>query len=180
MSLMSLATPAGRPPLLVMALGNPSRGDDAFGALMAERLLAWLRHQPPERAAQVELICELQLHAEHVFDLQGRERVLFIDARVAPASGDPQSDGTPTVHRGPLAAVNPQTTWDSHRCPPATLLGLHRQLLGVDAPPAEVLSARTRHFELGAPPSNGLTACLDEAWVSLQAWLDLSFDPPAG
>ena len=31
------------PPLLVLAWGNPSRGDDALGPLLAERLLAHMQ-----------------------------------------------------------------------------------------------------------------------------------------
>jgi hypothetical protein len=37
--------PADWPRTLVIAVGNPSRGDDAAGPLLAERLSAWLSDQ---------------------------------------------------------------------------------------------------------------------------------------
>ena len=64
-----------RAPLLVLAVGNPSRGDDALGPMLAERL---------ESAALpgVEVITEFQLQVENALDLEGRERVIFVDAGV--------------------------------------------------------------------------------------------------
>jgi len=70
-------------PVLVLAVGNPSRGDDALGPELAARL---------EAAALpgVEVIVEFQLQVENALDLVGRERVIFIDAGTgtpAPRSG---------------------------------------------------------------------------------------------
>lgn len=166
-SLIALEAPADRAPWLVLAIGNPSRGDDAFGALMAERLQTWLHTQPPERADQVELICTLQLHTEHVFDLQGRQGVLFVDAQ----DGRAQDAEASTPRCDTLTAMAPNRAWESHHCPPAALLGLYQQLLGEAPPPAQVLSAPARDFELGAPPSAALRALLDPAWQCLQTWL---------
>ena len=63
-------------PLLVLAVGNPSRGDDALGPLLLERLQAdgW------DAGGQVELLCDFQLQVEHTLDLQGRSAVLLVDA----------------------------------------------------------------------------------------------------
>ncbi|HEX9208428.1 MAG TPA: hydrogenase maturation protease, partial [Steroidobacteraceae bacterium] len=62
-------------PTLVFAVGNPSRGDDAVGPLLAERLLA-------ECLPGVEVLTDFQLQVEHALDLEHRERVIFIDACV--------------------------------------------------------------------------------------------------
>jgi hypothetical protein len=78
---MSLLTPPlVKAPVLVLAVGNPSRGDDAVGPLLAECLQAWLRQQPAEVQARIEVITDQQLVVEHVLDIQGRERVLLMDA----------------------------------------------------------------------------------------------------
>ncbi|MDP2785684.1 MAG: Ni/Fe hydrogenase, partial [Sulfurimicrobium sp.] len=63
-------------PLLVFGYGNPSRGDDALGPLLLEQLAAL-------NLPHVELLTDFQLQVEHAVDLQGRERVLFIDASVS-------------------------------------------------------------------------------------------------
>ena len=66
------------PPLLVLAWGNPSRGDDALGPLLAERLLA--HAGAPSLVGRVEVLTDFQLQVEHALDLVGRERILFVDA----------------------------------------------------------------------------------------------------
>jgi predicted GNAT family N-acyltransferase len=65
-------------PLLVLAWGNPSRGDDALGPLLAERLL--IHVQTAGLASRVEVLTDFQLQVEHALDLVGRERILFVDA----------------------------------------------------------------------------------------------------
>ncbi len=62
-------------PTLVLAVGNPSCGDDAVGPMLAERLLA-------ANLPGVEVLVEFQLQVEHALDLQARERVIFVDACV--------------------------------------------------------------------------------------------------
>ncbi len=60
-------------PVLLLAVGNPSRGDDALGPRLAE--LAEAANLPG-----VEVIVDFQLQVEHALDLVGRERVIFVDA----------------------------------------------------------------------------------------------------
>ena len=64
-------------PTLVFGIGNPSRGDDAIGPLMIERLE---REQSAGRLSGVDLLTDFQLQPEHALDLRGRARVLFVDA----------------------------------------------------------------------------------------------------
>ena len=69
------------PGLLILAVGNPSRGDDALGPLFLERLGEWR-----ERGGDwegVELLTDFQLQIEHAVDLENRALVLFVDASVS-------------------------------------------------------------------------------------------------
>ena len=66
-------------PLLVIGIGNPSRGDDALGPACIEAL---------EKLAlpMVELLTDFQLQVEHVLDLARCSRVVFVDASLRCAS----------------------------------------------------------------------------------------------
>jgi hypothetical protein len=72
---MSLA--AQTRPVLVFAYGNPSRGDDALGPLLIERLE---ERQRAGALTRVDLLTDFQLQVEHALDLRGRERVIFAEA----------------------------------------------------------------------------------------------------
>ena len=61
---------------LIFGYGNPSRGDDALGPLLLERLAA-------DGLPDIECLTDFQLQVEHALDLEGRDLVLFIDAHVS-------------------------------------------------------------------------------------------------
>lgn len=119
-------------PVLVFGYGNPGRGDDALGVLAAEALAAL--HLP-----HVECLTDMQLQVEHVTDLVGRERILFVDADV--------NCSPPYV----LETVTAQQddSYSSHAMTPAALLYAFRQVYDRDAPPAQVLRIRGYSFGLG-------------------------------
>ena len=149
-------------PDLVLAVGNPSRGDDAVGPRLAERLQAWLGS--PEGApwaGQVEVICDLQLMVEHTLDVQGRRRVLFVDAAAS---------GAPAVRLQPVLPT-PTLAVSSHQCTPAQLLGLLPAALQIEPPPADLLAVGGEQFELGAGLSDAVSARLETAWGALRAWV---------
>ncbi len=149
-------------PILILAMGNPSRGDDAFGPLLAELLTHWLSQQPEAIQSQIEAICEQQLMVEHVDDLQGRQQVLFIDAA---ATGDPIARLT-----GVDALPQPPTV-QSHSCTPAQLLALYRHLLNAPPPRSHLLTVAGQGFELGAPLSDATQHQMEPAWSLLMSWL---------
>ena len=124
-------------PALVFAWGNPSRGDDALGPA----LLAMLETAQRERGefAHVELLSDYQLQVEHALDLQGRERVLFIDASV--------SAQAPCE----LCQLQPEqdTSYTTHTMSPAAVLAVYEQINDQPPPPAWLLSIRGYEFELG-------------------------------
>jgi hydrogenase maturation protease len=149
-------------PILVIGIGNPSRGDDAIGPLAIERLEAMgLRG--------VELLTDFQLQVEHALDLVGRSEVVFVDATVAgegPFSFEPV---TP-------AADQSATT---HALAPAAVLHVYRQCTAAPLPAARVLAVRGFEFELGAPLSEAAAANLDAAIRALVAHLGQDTAPAA-
>ena len=134
--------------LLIFGYGNPSRGDDALGPLLLERLQA-------AGCPGVECLTDFQLQVEHALDLQDRELALFIDAHVscpppfAFTRLSPESDRSYTTHAMSPAAVL-QVFSEIHHCPP---------------PPAFLLSLRGDHFELGEELSPAARANLDAAEI---------------
>ena len=115
--------------VLVLGIGNPSRGDDALGHAFVERLA---RALPPG----VEVLTDFQLQIEHALDLVGRTRVVFVDASYA--------EGVSLRPAFPRADVAAQT----HALSPEAVLEVHRQVVG-PPPEAFVLAIGGVSFELG-------------------------------
>lgn len=152
-------------PAVVFAIGNPSRGDDALGPMLAERLIDYLAQHDPSGQA-IEVIIDQQLVVEHVLDLVGRSLALFVDAAV----------DTGTQAGGPvsLTALQPaaQAVVMSHSVSPASLLRLFQEHVGNAAPTAELLAVVGDGFELGEPLSAAARDRLEQAWSLLQGWAD--------
>ncbi len=137
--------------VVVFAVGNRSRGDDAIGPLLLEQLAAALAAGGGTR--DFTLIEDYQLQIEHVLDLQGSRLALFLDAGC----------GT----RAPFefyALDRPKElcAQSTHALPPQELLCVYRRVIGSAPPPAFVLCVRGERFELG----QGLS---DEAQAHVQA-----------
>jgi hydrogenase maturation protease len=140
-----------QPPVLVIAVGNPSRGDDALGPELAARL---------EAAALpgVEVITEFQLQVENALDLVGRELVVFVDA----------GTGTPApfdLHRAGPAAEFLHT---SHAISPEAVLATYERIIGSGAPESWVLCVRGESFELGEALTPAAAGHLEAAWLRLR------------
>ncbi len=143
-------------PIVILAVGNPSRGDDAIGPILHERLAAWLRDTP--MAGQFELIEDFQLNIEHALDLVGRELALFIDA----------GEGTPAPFRFTRIEPKPGIAHSSHELPPEAVLEVYRRTMQQEPPPSYVLCVRGEAFELGQPPGPAAQANIELAWRCLQ------------
>ena len=152
--MLTLDAPARIAPRLVIALGNPSRGDDALGPLIAERLAALA-------LPGVEVLVDYQLQIEYALDLRGRREVIFVDATVA---------GEAAFGLDPVAAGNDASV-TTHALSPQALLEGYARLTGDAPPPARVLSVRGYAFELGAEPSSAAKANLELAFAALLAHL---------
>jgi hydrogenase maturation protease len=141
-------------PILVFAVGNESRGDDALAPLLLRSL-----EGSADAAGRVELIEDYQLQVEHVTDLTGRSAVLFVDADVSCAE---------PFHFSEIAAER-DSSYTSHVMTPFALLHTYRQVYGIDAPPAFLLRIRGYNFELGNPLSDKAAANLEEATKLMRA-----------
>ena len=125
-------------PVVVFAVGNPSRGDDAIGPVLCGRLAKWLENEG--LTERVDLIEDFQLNIEHALDPQGRELALFIDAG--------QNTPAPFI----FAQIHPSTATahTTHALPPEAVLQVYRQMEDKEPPPSFVLCVRGEGFELGA------------------------------
>jgi len=142
-------------PVVVFAIGNPSRGDDAIGPVLLERLADWLEAEG--LAGRFELIEDFQLQIEHVIDLQGRLLALFIDAGA----------GTPAPYTFQSIAPATGIAHTTHELPPEAVLQVYRQTEGAAPPPSFVLCVRGESFELGAPLSSAAAGYVDAAFAQL-------------
>ena len=96
-----------RAPGLILACGNPARGDDALGPLLLERLAL-------PRDSGIETFWDYQLQIEYVLDLAGRAWVVFVDAAV---SGAEPFDFRPVV-------AEPTYGFTTHALSPGGLLAV--------------------------------------------------------
>ncbi len=124
-------------PVLVFAVGNESRGDDALGPLLLSELDTWLTAS--KSAEQFELLEDFQLQIEHALDMKDRRLVLFVDAGIdthAPFS----------FYR---AQLNNERILYSHALVPEALLKVYEQFYNELPPDAFILCIRGEQFELG-------------------------------
>ena len=146
-------------PVLLFGYGNPSRGDDALGPALLARIEA-LRPRHPEWPA-LECLTDFQLQVEHTLDLQGRERVLFVDA---------DAGARPPFS---FSRISPgrATGYTTHVLTPPELLQTFSRVLGAPPPPTFLLGIRGERFELGEPLSRPATANLGRAAAFAADWL---------
>lgn len=145
-------------PVLVLAWGNLSRGDDALGPAC----LAALREQlPHELLDQVEFLDDYQLQVEFALDLVGRQRVLLIDASLDCAA--PFEARTVQPRR--------DNSFTSHALSPETLLQVFVDLQGHAPPPTTLLAIRGEAFELGEPMGAAAQSHLALALAWGLAWV---------
>jgi hydrogenase maturation protease len=119
-------------PRLIIGIGNPSRGDDALGALCIEQLQ---NLDLPD----TDLLTDFQLQIEYVLDLQGRRQVIFVDATV---SGEEAYSFTP-------AAPQEDNSTTSHALSPSALLHAYGKFGTAPLPDTHILAIRGYSFELG-------------------------------
>lgn len=146
-------------PVLVFAIGNESRGDDALAPLLLRDLDGWVRAEGLD--GQVELLEDYQLQIEHVADLQKRNAVLFVDADVS---------CKPPFQFSAIEASH-DNSYSSHAMTPFALLYAYRQVYGADAPPCYLMRVRGYGFELGEVLSAEAATNLELAKSKVCSWL---------
>lgn len=147
------------PKYLILAWGNPGRGDDAAGLVIADSLAG---HVGPN----VQIQCFHQLGPELSEDVAAADHVIFIDAHMHPTwpdlvvqAVDPAADYTP----------------DSHSSGPEELMALAKVLYH-RTPKAHLVATRAFDTTFGAdmsPQGKQLVA------LARQAVLDLLATHPA-
>jgi hydrogenase maturation protease len=142
-------------PVLVIAIGNASRGDDAVAVLLLKRLAQWLEARG---SPQCELLEEYQLQVEHAMDMLDRELVLFIDAGV----GMKQPCSFARVE-----AAGDHTLF-SHALSPRALLSAYVRVYKSMPPPSFVLCVGGEEFELGTPPGRNAERNMEQAFGLLE------------
>lgn len=150
-------SPVERPaPRLVIGIGNPSRGDDALGPLLIERLAVWV-------GPEVELLTDFQLQVEYVLDIEGRQEVIIADAAAS---------GTAPFRFEPVTAAD-DAGYTTHSLSPAALLAAYRRHHDTPPPPCHVLAIRGYAFGLGEPLSTQAAVNLEAALgFLLERWAD--------
>lgn len=159
----------GDAPILVIGVGNPSRGDDAIGPRVIAGLQAW---QDAGRLAGVALLSAFQLQPEHVLDLAARRRIIVVDAAVGLAEPCRLAavglDAADRARAGSRHGL--QLGWTSHQLGPSALLALYRALYG-EPPRLELLAVGAQSFDLGADLSATARANLGLALERLRVEL---------
>jgi hydrogenase maturation protease len=154
-------------PLLIIAIGNPSRGDDALGPA----LLDALRAAGVENGGRVELLTDFQLQVEHALDLDGRAGVLFVDAAWPGAVAGAVAGATLFPIKADGAAP-----LGSHALRPQAVLQVCVKL-GLAVPQAWLLAIEGQSFELGEPLSQAAVGRLADALTLVEGWLVSCAEP---
>ncbi len=131
--------------IVVIGYGNPGRGDDAAGPLLAEKAEQW-------NVPGVRVVSDYQLNVEHAADLAESELALFIDAAL---------DAAEPWELRPVQPLN-LNDFTTHAMLPETVMETCRKVYG-SPPPAFVLAVRGENFELGAEPSAAFQRRIDSA-----------------
>ncbi|MBE9608770.1 Ni/Fe hydrogenase [Chitinilyticum piscinae] len=141
-------------PILFFGYGNPARGDDALGPLLAARLADWLGKQGLQE--QVEVLEDFQLSPEHACDLYDRHLLILADASLRISE---------PCRCSLLAPVAP-ACWASHAATPAELLWYADTLLGIRIPHAILIELQGNTFELGSGLSQAGKQALEAGWLA--------------
>jgi hydrogenase maturation protease len=138
---------------LVICLGNPLRGDDGLGAMVAARLAAV---GVPDDSVRVVggLLPELAA------DVAAADGVLFVDASADLAPGE--------VRVAPVSGTGAGARW-THSLSPADLLALTAAVYG-RTPPADLVEVGGRTFEVGAPLSVEVEAAVAPVVERVARW----------
>jgi hydrogenase maturation protease len=146
-------------PILVFGWGNPSRGDDALGPLFVEHFTALAARHP--EWGEVDCLTDFQLQVEHALDLQGRQRVLFVDASIdAPAPCSLQR----------IEAAR-DASFTTHAMSPQAVLKVYADIEDDEPPPCWLLAMRGERFELGEPLSESAVGNLKAALLAAVDWI---------
>ncbi len=130
------------------------------GPLFVEHFAALAARHP--EWGEVECLTDFQLQVEHALDLQGRSRVLFVDASL---------DAPAPCSLAQIEAAR-DASFTTHAMSPQAVLKVYADLDDGAPPPCWLLAIRGEAFELGEELSAGardnLVAALEQAarWIA--------------
>jgi hydrogenase maturation protease len=139
---------------LVIACGNPLRGDDAVGPAAADIVSSW-------QAPGVKVLAVHQLVPELIDDMKQAERVLFIDAAT-------DTDGS--AFQSAVVEPKKSSRFFGHYETAANLLALLHELDG-RTPDALLVSISALSFDHGQEMTASAKSNLQAALVSIRGWL---------
>lgn len=140
---------------LVLACGNPLRGDDG----VAPRLGAWAQDRFCSEPA-VRIIARHQWTPELAEDIAQAQAVLFIDCSIQSPSG--------AVTLAPVEPAAETIVPSTHHLGPAELLALTRELYQSQPRQVLLLTIGAGSFDLGETLSPPVQAALPEATALLE------------
>lgn len=143
--------------ILIFPYGNPSRGDDALGPSIYSRLE--LLKIKSDLYDNVTLLTDFQLQIEHALDLQGHDRILFVDASVC---------AQPPFEFHNITAEQ-DISYTTHAMSPQSVLSVYQQIQQSPPPAAFLLSVRGYTFELGEPISRLAQENLEKSLVFIRS-----------
>ncbi len=132
--------------IFVLALGNPLRGDDGVGPVIARELVEAL-------GDEAEVVESHEVLPEHAELLARAEAAVFLDASVAGQPGE--------VRAGVLVARAPRPAV-LHALTPEELVGMARAAFGA-APPAILVTVAGKEFGFVEQLSPEVEAAVPEA-----------------
>jgi hydrogenase maturation protease len=147
-------------PILILAYGNLSRGDDALAPLLLEHL----QSLPAALLDKVECLTDFQLQIEHALDLQNRELVLFADACVANQQPIEFSQLHPAY----------DNSYTTHAMNPASVMQVYQDTLKAAPPPCFLLTLQGVEFELGA----GLSPIAEQSLRQASEFINVLLESP--
>jgi hydrogenase maturation protease len=152
--------------VLLIGIGNPLRGDDGAGALLAERMAQLFA----ARGLHVHLRIVQQLTPELALDIAAAEidAVIFNDVAATQLPND-------AIHVSWLDAGAASASF-SHHVAPATLLAYASALYG-RCPTAWLVTVPGEVFAIGAPISPLTMRCLQQAEYAVETIASQTLNP---
>lgn len=146
--------------VLLLATGNPSRGDDAMGPMLAHRVATGAQGWPH---LTLTSITDFQLQIEHTLDMRTQDLVLCLDAEV----------GLPGSLR--LTEIRPRrdASFSSHLLSPVALLQIYCETQECRPPAMFALGISAYQFALGSSPGPAAQANLAVAEDLVARLLDV-------
>jgi len=145
--------------LLILAYGNPLRGDDGVGWAVGERLAAFL----PEEVAEV--LVQHQLTPELAEPISRAAQVIFVDAAEGGSPG--------TLCWTALYPESSPAQAFTHQVDPTSLLAAAQELYG-HAPTAHLLTVTGADFGYGEGLSPAVAQATDEAVAKISQHIERS------